>query len=411
MHNLFNSLTVAPPPALFYPFGSGVGDTLNPRSDDGSSPAINLQSPFTFFRRTYTKLYVNNNGHLTFDQPWDSYTPTQFNAYSGRDIIAPLWTDIDNRGAGTISYNQYSNGNVLSQATRDINQHFPQFIFTASWVFVATWDKVAYYSYSGTVTFQVVLVSDSENRSYVLMNYGSIPPSPQVWMAGYKTENNTYNFTIQASNTSSLSSTTNVGIPGRWVFRVDGTASAPSTFFFPMLPGAIQHAVTVDGGSRLIQLDYPFFYFGKPHSQLYLSMDGFLAFEPLYTDAYNPTLNKDIIAPLWTDIDSYTRGNISYEQATNGSLIELATNEMNSMFSGLNFSASWVFVGTWEKMEFEPDTGVRVTFQVVLVSDSKNRSYVLMNYGSIPPDPLPWMVRGACSSLFLLISQCFMILK
>uniref|UniRef100_A0AAR2JRE1 NIDO domain-containing protein n=1 Tax=Pygocentrus nattereri TaxID=42514 RepID=A0AAR2JRE1_PYGNA len=106
-------------------------------------------------------------------------------------------------------------------------------------------------------------------------------------------------------------------------------------------------------------------------------MDGFLAFEPLYTDAYNPTLNKDIIAPLWTDIDSYTRGNISYEQATNGSLIELATNEMNSMFSGSIFKT---FILLKE-----------VTFQVVLVSDSKNRSYVLMNYGSIPPDPLPWM--------------------
>ncbi|KAL7869916.1 hypothetical protein AOLI_G00139040, partial [Acnodon oligacanthus] len=119
-------------------------------------------------------------------------------------------------------------------------------------------------------------------------------------------------------------------------------------------------------------------------------MDGFLSFEYLYTDGYDPTLSKDIIAPLWTDIDSYTRGNISYEQATNGSLIELATNELNRMFPGLNFSASWVFVATWEKMEFEPDAG-EVTFQVVLISDSKNRSYVLMNYGSIPPDPLPWM--------------------
>ena len=101
------------------------------------------------------RLQVNNNGHLTFDQPWDSYSPAQFNAYTGRDIIAPFWTDIDNRGNGNISYNQYTSGSVLSQATRDINQYFPGVNFTASWVFVATWDNVAYYSYSGTVRYRI----------------------------------------------------------------------------------------------------------------------------------------------------------------------------------------------------------------------------------------------------------------
>ena len=93
---------------------------------------------------------VNNNGHLTFDQPLGSFTPVQFNNY-GRDIIAPFWTDIDNSGTGTISYNQYTSGSVLSRATRDINQYFPGVNFTASWVFVATWDKVAYFNNSGTV--------------------------------------------------------------------------------------------------------------------------------------------------------------------------------------------------------------------------------------------------------------------
>uniref|UniRef100_A0A3B4EIL8 NIDO domain-containing protein n=1 Tax=Pygocentrus nattereri TaxID=42514 RepID=A0A3B4EIL8_PYGNA len=373
MHNLFNSLTVAPPPALFYPFGSGVGDTLNPRSDDGSSPAINLQSPFTFFRRTYTKLYVNNNGHLTFDQPWDSYTPTQFNAYSGRDIIAPLWTDIDNRGAGTISYNQYSNGNVLSQATRDINQHFPQFIFTASWVFVATWDKVAYYSYSGTVTFQVVLVSDSENRSYVLMNYGSIPPSPQVWMAGYKTENNTYNFTIQASNTSSLSSTTNVGIPGRWVFRVDGTASA---LFYPFGSGAgdTVNPRSDDGSSPAINLQSPFTFFRRTYTKLYVNNNGHLTFDQPW-DSFTPTQfnaysGRDIIAPLWTDIDNRATGNISYNQYSNGNVLSQATRDINQYFPQFIFTASWVFVATWDKVAYYSYSGTHDT------SSAHHRTFV-----------------------------------
>ncbi|XP_036429013.1 uncharacterized protein LOC118809641 isoform X2 [Colossoma macropomum] len=353
---------------------------------DGGSTLIQLDYPFFYFGKPHSQLYLSMNGFLSFEPLY----PVSYDPSLNKDIIAPLWTKIHIYTRGSISYSQATSGPLVKLAADEISQGLPGSKVFVSWVFVSTWEKVEFEPDVGEVTFQVVLVSDSENRSYVLMNYGSIPPSPQVWMAGYKAENNTYNFTIEALNTSSLSSTTNVGIPGRWAFRVDGAVSAPSTFFFPMLPGAIQHAVTADGGSRLIQLDYPFFYFGKPHSQIYLSMDGFLSFEYLYPDGYDSTLNKDIIAPLWTDVDSYTRGNISYEQATNGSLIELATNEMNSMFSGLNFSVSWVFVATWEKMEFEPDTG-EVTFQVILISDSKNRSYVLMNYGSIPPDPLPWM--------------------
>lgn len=94
---------------------------------------------------------MNNNGDLTFDQAWYSYTPYQFPAHGGRDIIAPFWTDIDNRGNGVISYRQYTSGNVLTQATQDINQYFPQLSFSATWVFVATWDRVAYYPTTGTV--------------------------------------------------------------------------------------------------------------------------------------------------------------------------------------------------------------------------------------------------------------------
>ena len=100
-------------------------------------------------------LQVNNNGFLTFDNGWRGWSPYQFPAYAHRNIIAPFWTDIDNRRRGTISYRQYTSGSVLQQASTDINQYFPGISFSASWVFVATWDKVeyyrSYYSSSGTV--------------------------------------------------------------------------------------------------------------------------------------------------------------------------------------------------------------------------------------------------------------------
>uniref|UniRef100_A0A8C1WZ84 Si:ch73-181m17.1 n=1 Tax=Cyprinus carpio TaxID=7962 RepID=A0A8C1WZ84_CYPCA len=214
----------------FYQFGAG--DTENDRSDDGSSPVIYLLQPFIFFGQIYNQLHINNNGYLTFDWSWYSYTPYQFPGYGGVDIIAPFWTDIDNRRTGVISYRQYTSGSVLTDATQDINQYFPDLSFSASWVFVATWDRVAYYPYSGTETsFQVVLISDG-HFSFVLFNYGTIAPTQRYVQAGYDTISSAYHFSITGSlqnNISSLTYSSNVNVPGRWVFRTDHGSRAASS--------------------------------------------------------------------------------------------------------------------------------------------------------------------------------------
>uniref|UniRef100_A0A8C1FKU2 NIDO domain-containing protein n=1 Tax=Cyprinus carpio carpio TaxID=630221 RepID=A0A8C1FKU2_CYPCA len=206
----------------FYPFGTG--DTVNGRSDDGSSSVIYLQQPFIFFGQTYNQIYVNNNGHLTFDGAWGSFSPYQFPAYGGKDLIAPFWTDIDNSWNGVISYQQYTSGSVLTQATQDINQYFPDLSFSASWVFVATWDRVAYYYNSGTETsFQVVLISNG-HLSFVVINYGAIAPTQRYVQAGYDTIDSSHHFSITGSlqnDITSLPHSSNVNVPGRWAFRTD----------------------------------------------------------------------------------------------------------------------------------------------------------------------------------------------
>ncbi|KAK3508570.1 hypothetical protein QTP70_032905 [Hemibagrus guttatus] len=206
----------------FYPYGHG--DIAIAQIDDGSSSVITLQQPFIYFGHTYNQMFVNTNGHLTFDNGWYSYTPYQFPVTGGRDLIAPFWTDLDNRGNGVVSYNQFTSGSVLTQATQNINQYFPQLTFSATWVFVATWDRVAYYPLSGTETsFQVVLISNG-NYSFILMNYGVIAPTRRRVQAGYDTADSSYYFSIPGSfqyNYTSFTYSSNVNVQGRWAFRVD----------------------------------------------------------------------------------------------------------------------------------------------------------------------------------------------
>uniref|UniRef100_W5ME61 NIDO domain-containing protein n=1 Tax=Lepisosteus oculatus TaxID=7918 RepID=W5ME61_LEPOC len=181
---------------------------------------------------------VNNNGFITFDTPMSTYVPYRFPARSGIDIIAGFWTDIDDRNNGIISYRQVTSGSVLQQATSDINQYFPLIQFTARWVFMATWDRVAYYPNSGTeTTFQVVLISDG-TYSFVLLNYGIIAATNKVieycpgmivflfplLQAGYDTRTSDHHFVIPGSfqsNITNLMYTSNVNVPGRWAFRTD----------------------------------------------------------------------------------------------------------------------------------------------------------------------------------------------
>ncbi|TDG98066.1 hypothetical protein EPR50_G00214120 [Perca flavescens] len=205
-----------------------IAGTTSPRSDDGSSPLILLQRPFMYFGRSYSQIYVNNNGHLTFNEAFSGYVPQRFPMYGTRDIIAVFWTDLDSRVNGEIYYNQYTSGSVLQQATQDINGYFPGLNFNANWVFVATWYEVAYFPTTGTrTTIQAVLISGGQ-YSFVIMNYGIIALTTRSVQAGYDTEQSPHHFTIPGSFSNNATGDysafrlgSNVNVPGRWAFRTD----------------------------------------------------------------------------------------------------------------------------------------------------------------------------------------------
>ena len=56
---IFTPLGAAIPLSSFYSYGSAAGDSSLPTTDDGSSNAISLPSPFLFFGTAYTSLYVS----------------------------------------------------------------------------------------------------------------------------------------------------------------------------------------------------------------------------------------------------------------------------------------------------------------------------------------------------------------
>ncbi|XP_069105864.1 protein mesh-like [Argopecten irradians] len=160
----------------FYPYGAAQGDTDFPKNDDGSSPVVTISTKFPFFNSQHDSLYVNTNGAISFLGTLSQYTPESFPLSNSRRIIAPFWADVDIRNGGTVWYRETTDSSILQRATDEVRLYYPsQTSFRADWVFVATWDNVAFYGSGGTslsvsifAKYQRLISGEAVTRELVL---------------------------------------------------------------------------------------------------------------------------------------------------------------------------------------------------------------------------------------------------
>lgn len=108
--------------------------------DDGSSGQITIPFQFSFYGTNYNKLYINNNGNITFGNSLSAYSSSAFPSAPNK-IIAPFWADVDTRGG---------NGRVVYKITN-----------TAIFV---NWENVGYYDTKGDKrnSFQLILTNGAD---------------------------------------------------------------------------------------------------------------------------------------------------------------------------------------------------------------------------------------------------------
>ncbi|PIO34375.1 hypothetical protein AB205_0044100 [Aquarana catesbeiana] len=401
---------------LLYPYGSAI-DNVNPRALDGGSPMVFSSRQIPLFGRYYSYLYVNNNGLLSFSWPISQYIPQALPVAFGNPFLAIFWTDVDNRLEGDIYYRESTDPSLLSRVTSDIRTYFHGVNFTARWVFVATWHRVAYFgsSTSKVNTFQAVLSTDG-NQTFLLYNYediqwpsiyayGSYPYEP-LSLAGLNSGYDTGYYTLPGSLTISianLSNTSNVNVTGRWAFKVDklhpedvngdideSTENENSTdtpLTASPLPFTTRSTTELDGGSPKINSSRQIPLFGRHYSYLYVNNNGLLSFtSPIsqFTPQALPVaFGNPFLAIFWADVNNELAGDIYYRDSTDPSLLSRATNDIRTYFHGVNFTARWVFVATWHRVAYYGSSTSKVnTFQAVLTTDG-NQTFLLYNYEDI----------------------------
>ena len=90
---------------------------------------------------------VNNNGVISFQTSVSQFTPDSFPLPGDLELIAPYWADVDTRGTGTVWYRETTEPVLLDRAASDILAAFiSQGSFTPTYLFIATWDRVGFFS-------------------------------------------------------------------------------------------------------------------------------------------------------------------------------------------------------------------------------------------------------------------------
>lgn len=229
------------------PIVPGFDGTTFLANDDGTYPANGLGSgtppgtpvaqplgfAFNFYGTSYTSVFVNNNGNVTFNAAQSVFTPPAITDPTGNPLIAPFFADVDTRVGPLVTF---GTGVLGGQAAFGVN-----------------WLGVGFYSEQTSLTnsFQLLLVDRSDisaGDADIYFNYGSMQwetgdASGGVGGLGGTCAHVGFNngagvsFEVPGSGTcgalvdggsNELRSASNDGVPGQFLFQVrSGTIDVP----------------------------------------------------------------------------------------------------------------------------------------------------------------------------------------
>ena len=86
---------------------------------------------------------------ISFTAPVPTFTPNPF-PIAGRFLIAPFWADVDTRGTGEVYFMESRDETLLTKANDIIKKSESQSRglsrYEPTWILIATWFKVGYFS-------------------------------------------------------------------------------------------------------------------------------------------------------------------------------------------------------------------------------------------------------------------------
>lgn len=231
--------------AELIPFGYVNGDFEKKISVKNDVEIVDLAYEFKFDNKSYSKLYLNSNGLITFGKKI-YYSVFSYPSQYLPPFVAAFWFHLDYSCEGDIFYREILEGPELEKIGLEIEKSFSNF-FTPKWAFVSTWFEITsdlHYNRDKINTFQIVLTSDQFN-SYAILNYDKMEWGRQ-FMSGISFGFNLYSEIINTNPRSILVENSNVGQKGKWIFNVASDINDTTTTAFTRSDASSDYSIAKD---------------------------------------------------------------------------------------------------------------------------------------------------------------------
>lgn len=144
---------------------TSASDTIHSTSlDDGFFGPLDLGFTFPFFGSTFTGVFFNSNGNLTFGAGFSSFFNVAFPTAGTPPMIAPFWNDL-----------------ILPPGSLRSNALTPG-------VFVAFWHEVGFFGTAGSVDAQAILLGPGNPfglpTGSIIFSYGTVTGANTFFASG-----------------------------------------------------------------------------------------------------------------------------------------------------------------------------------------------------------------------------------
>ncbi|XP_072017285.1 uncharacterized protein [Amphiura filiformis] len=234
---------------LLLPYRAPAGDSDIPRVEDDFEGPIAIP-PFTYYEETYEYLFFGYNGVISFASGIDDFREDAFPI--NMSVVAPFWSDMDTEYVAGAVFNRQVSRDGGDEITEKQFQRVDDLLcnvfcnVNTTWMSVGTFASVGFWGsdvgYDVTNTFQVILTKDDQNRSASIFYYHDINWSGGAddgadeftglggigAHVGFNQGDGNRFFNLPGAQTDDvidLDKLSNIGIPGVFVYRIDGNVT------------------------------------------------------------------------------------------------------------------------------------------------------------------------------------------
>jgi hypothetical protein len=335
----------------------------------------NIYFDIKIFDKNYSSVYLCSHGYVAFSKNINFCNKFNKNILSNHLLIAPFWSDKE------ISYKSIGYSvDKENKAADDIRNSFYGFnSFNSSSSLIITWKWGTYFN-----VIELIITTNG-SHSFAIFNYNLLVNffDSQNKFAGFNTGNG-LNYNIFESSClkhkKNLSSCSNIGIPGKYIFRVDSLLQTKNTIFsysdrfYPFGSRNENFDANNDNGYQFKFLNY-FKYFNQLFDSITIK-SGLVYFGNDYSIIF-PRYNNYVLAPFYLP-DHVSNQKIYLREVTNSEIVNRISNDVQNV--DINFRATWAIIITWYSLM--NNQSLKNTYQLTLTTNG-TKSFAIFNYISL----------------------------